>query len=597
MNINRSCLIVCVSVLCLFFQIQANSQYYISKSVFGNGETKIANNNYQLNHTLGQPLIGGTANADYISNLGFWARPGIIQTDSITWQVNLIVADTGSDSGILTFGQAPTATDGLDTPLGEADLPPTPPTGNLDVRFELPGTTIGSLKDFRNDADQSIIWRFKFQPGSGGYPISLSWNSEELPWSNSFYLKDEITGTFVYVDMKNQNNYTLTQTGINSLLIEMTSVHTCTVKVAADWNIISVPLQAADMSVAALFPGAASSAFQFNNGYVPVTTLSNGVGYWLKFNNARDYLLQGMIVSPKQMPVDAGWNIIGPYESDVPIAQISSEPPGIIQSDFFEFNNGYNSVTTLKIGKGYWVKVRQAGTLRVQQSGALNKSIVAHSDDFSPEKINMLPRILIEDSNDRISVLYLALNNDYDNCYELPPVPPNGISDVRFSTNRLVESLHDTELEVLISSAQFPIKLKAVNLGDMHLAVTDGISGSVLNQILSEESEVVIPVALNKILISSAIQSTLPTQYRLSQNYPNPFNPTSMIKFALPEAGRVRILVYNILGEKVTDLINEMLPAGYHQVEIDARSYSSGIYYYVMKANGFTNAKKMAILK
>ena len=283
------------------------------------------------------------------------------------------------------------------------------------------------------------------------------------------------------------------QIGISSLLIEMTSVHTCTVKVATGWNIISVPLNASDMTVTSLFPGAASNAFQFNNGYVPVTTLSYGVGYWLKFNNAGDYAIQGMVVSPKQKPVNAGWNIIGPFESDVPIAQVSSEPPGIIQSDFFEFDNGYNKVTTLKAGKGYWVKVSQAGTLGVQQNGGLNKSIVAHSDDFSPEKINMSPRILIEDSNERIAVLYLASNNDYDNGSELPPVPPTGIFDVRFSTDRLVESLNDAELEVLVSSAQFPIKLKAVNFGDLNLEVKDAIGGSVLNHHLSEQSEIVIP--------------------------------------------------------------------------------------------------------
>jgi len=150
---------------------------------------------------------------------------------------------------------------------------------------------------------------------------------------------------------------------------------------------------------------------------------------------------------------------------------------------------------------------------------------------------------------------------------------------------------------MLISSAQFPIKLTAANLGEMQLAVKDAIGGSVLNQFLSDQSEIFVPRMLNKILIKSVMPALLPSQYQLSQNYPNPFNPTSIISYALPEAGQVQISIYNILGEKVADLVNEQKPAGYHQAEIDARSYASGIYYYVMKVNGFTDMKKMAIVK
>jgi len=597
MNINISFFIVWISVLCLFFQIQVSAQYRISKNVFGNGGTKLTDNNYQLNSTLGQALIGETDSPNYVKKLGFWCRGGIPPADSITWQVNLIVADAGNISETLTFGQAPTATAGLDTSLDEADLPPPPPPGSFDARFELPGTTIGSLKDFRNDVDESIIWRFRFQPGAGGVPITLSWNRMELP-DKSFFLKDEVTGDIVKINMKNQDSYTVDKTALTSLIIEMTSVLTCTVKVAAGWNIISAPLQATDMSVVALFPGAASNAFQFNNGYIPVTTLSNGVGYWLKFNYAGDYPIQGLEVSPKQMPVNAAWNIVGPFESDVPVAQISSEPAGIIQSDFFEFDNGYKNVATLRVGKGYWVKVSQAGTLLVQSGSGLNKNAATDiGNDFSTEKINTLPRLVIEDSNGQTRTLYLSLKDDQFDRSESPPVPPSGVFDVRFSSDRWVESLNGTDLEILISSAQFPAKLSAKNLGGVILNVKDEIGGLVLNQSLTEENELVIPRSMNKIFIKSAEPSVLPSQYHLSQNYPNPFNPTSVISYALPEANHVRISVYNILGKKVADLVDEPQPAGYHQVEIDALYYASGIYYYVMKAKGFSAIKKMAIVK
>jgi len=373
---------------------------------------------------------------------------------------------------------------------------------------------------------------------------------------------------------------------------------TRTVNVAAGWNIISVPLKAADMSVTALFPGAASNAFQFNNGYVPVTTLSNGVGYWIKFNNAQQYQIHGHEVTPRQMPVNAGWNIIGPFEENVPIAQITSEPPSIIQSDFFKFDNGYKSVTVLEVGKGYWVKVSQSGMLRVQQNIGLGKStVVDNQTDISHEIMDKLPSIRFEESNGHIRTLYLTSNHDNSERSELPPIPPTGIFDVRFSTDRLVENLNEDELEVLISSAQFPVKLTAQNLGGVILNVRDGIGGLVVNQSLTQENEIVILRSIDKIFITSVDPLVLPSQYQLSQNYPNPFNPTSVINYALPEAGQVRISVYNILGKKVADLVDQAQPAGYHQVDIDALNYASGIYYYVMKAKGFSAVKKMAIVK
>ena len=119
----------------------------------------------------------------------------------------------------MTFGQASNATDGLDAVCGEALLPSPPPAGNFDSRLVLPDGTQTSSKDFRSSSATHVIWTMKFQPGSGGYPFRFTWNPAALP-SGSFRLKDTITGTTVNVDMKTQNSYALTDTGISSLVIE-----------------------------------------------------------------------------------------------------------------------------------------------------------------------------------------------------------------------------------------------------------------------------------------------------------------------------------------------------------------------------------------
>ena len=87
------------------------------------------------------------------------------------------------------------------------------------------------------------------------------------------------------------------------------------------------------------------------------------------------------------------------------------------------------------------------------------------------------------------------------------------------------------------------------------------------------------------------------SEYALHQNYPNPFNPTTNIVFDMLEAGHVTISVYNIMGQKVAELVNGVAEAGRHSVTFDATSLSSGLYLYKMEANGFTAQSKMVLMK
>ncbi|MBX2975240.1 MAG: T9SS type A sorting domain-containing protein [Ignavibacteriaceae bacterium] len=89
----------------------------------------------------------------------------------------------------------------------------------------------------------------------------------------------------------------------------------------------------------------------------------------------------------------------------------------------------------------------------------------------------------------------------------------------------------------------------------------------------------------------------IPTEYTLYQNYPNPFNPSTTIKFGLPKDSKVILEVYNIIGEKVTTLINQEMSAGYHNVNFTGSELSTGIYIYRITANEFTSTKKFILMK
>ncbi|MCK6606644.1 MAG: choice-of-anchor H family protein [Ignavibacteriaceae bacterium] len=167
--------------------------------------------------------LSGTVNPTSITmnsnnNVGAgFAGPGI----QPIWQTEITLTDAGNNNRAITMGQHQNATNGIDPALGEVELPPTPSAGVMDARFILPVTpAVASIKDFRGESTGMIVWTFTFQPGAG-YPINLSWNPALLR-DGSYRLKDVITGNIVNVDMKGQNSYSVTNSGITSLKVEYT---------------------------------------------------------------------------------------------------------------------------------------------------------------------------------------------------------------------------------------------------------------------------------------------------------------------------------------------------------------------------------------
>ena len=88
-----------------------------------------------------------------------------------------------------------------------------------------------------------------------------------------------------------------------------------------------------------------------------------------------------------------------------------------------------------------------------------------------------------------------------------------------------------------------------------------------------------------------------PSEFYLKQNYPNPFNPSTTISFSIPTSEFVTLKVYDVLGNEVTDLVNEYKQAGSYEVEFDADGLASGVYLYQLKSNGFMKSKKLILLR
>lgn len=140
---------------------------------------------------------------------------------------------------------------------------------------------------------------------------------------------------------------------------------TDTMRVEAGWNLLSLPLVVTDGVKSSLFPSATSDAFLYQNEYIAEDTLTNGYGFWMKFNSAETFVITGDTIFYDVMEVQPGWNLIGSLTTPAAVNMIRSNPIGIITSDFFYYSSGagYQSADTIQPGKGYWVKVNQSGSI------------------------------------------------------------------------------------------------------------------------------------------------------------------------------------------------------------------------------------------
>jgi hypothetical protein len=140
---------------------------------------------------------------------------------------------------------------------------------------------------------------------------------------------------------------------------------------------------------------------------------------------------------------------------------------------------------------------------------------------------------------------------------------------------------------------------------ELHVHVYDGETGELYSDVgtvmyapQSMLGQAASPVTLD--LANAGLAPDLrelPEEFELYPNYPNPFNPVTVIGYDLPESGRVTLTVYDVLGRRVANLVNEEQSAGRYRILFDARQYASGVYLYRLNVGNFTKVGKMMLVK
>lgn len=191
------------------------------------------------------------------------------------------------------------------------------------------------------------------------------------------------------------------------------------------------------------------------------------------------------------------------------------------------------------------------------------------------------------DLTDSTSIYKVYPSQPYPSSLDLLEAHPNEVIDGRFKYFEYETILTD------LPDDPFLVSVVAEDFGMPHLG---------LGPIQSSRAQAFIEIPGFSVGLSEQQPNGLPRDFVLAQNYPNPFNPSTTISFDLPKRAKVNLSVFNLLGQKITTLVNEEVSAGHHQVVWDGTDsgdnpVASGIYFYRLDTGTQSIVKKMVLLK
>ena len=346
--------------------------------------------------------------------------------------------------------------------------------------------------------------------------------------------------------------------------------------------------------------GFENSAIFFDPTLLPflntLTSINTGYGYWVMLNSADAVSNVGIALSLEYtITLQAGWNLIAywPQESQTPadaFVELIETETLVYAAGFNESGAAFfdpdglpflNSLTSLDNSFGYWVMVNDAvESFQYPEPAA----VVAKT---APRRTN--PDII------KTSV-FMFVNGTA--VFDQVEYTLGDMVNIFTESGLLIGEMEILENGLLMTGPVY---------GDDY--TTEAVDGALKNDALiftyGEYESEPIDLSFHGNMELRKVDLTfknVPHTFSLHQNYPNPFNPITSLRYDLPEQAQVTLTVYDMLGRKVTQLVNTTQEAGYKSVQWDAtnmhgKPVSAGVYLYQIQAGEFVQTKKMVLLK
>jgi hypothetical protein len=405
----------------------------------------------------------------------------------------------------------------------------------------------------------------------------------------------------------------------------------------AGWSLVSGYVTPDPAALDSIFKEVLSDVIIVKNGaqknYIPSVPLNtigswkNTEGYQIKMTNARTLWLTGQMIVPAALTIGLplGWSIM-PYVrgSDMPIVSALSGVVGDVvmvkdqDGKTYIPSVGVDGIVSLRKGQAYQIKMASAHTFAYPTKGG---AVITADDANATQSVHATtgapPWFYSNTGVSHTIIIPASVNPAIDGT---PLVSGDYVGVFYDSSGTLAcagfEAWSGSTALALAAFGDDPttpakdglaagelLRWKVWRHSDGHafVAMASYVAAGGLGGIVTDTSRFTANGISALATLTGSITGMsgvdLPTEYTLMQNYPNPFNPTTFIRFGLPTASVVTLVVYNVLGEEVRTLVNENLAAGFHTVAFDATGCPSGLYFYRMRAGNVVETKKLLLVR
>jgi hypothetical protein len=380
------------------------------------------------------------------------------------------------------------------------------------------------------------------------------------------------------------------------------------------WHMVSLPVMPTNKSVDVVFPGHCGVFTWDGDGYIEPDSVEEGLAYWVCYIEPCTITVCGVPVTEYTRSLAAGWSMIGAVYQTVDFTDPDDDPDGsIIDNSLFLFEPTtcqYGEATTLDPTWGYWVAADQVCDLTVSVTTTKMTTSPSVGYGIHSAPMNWSCDLQVKNNDSAPINLKIGTADNTENLDRLLPPPSPGtkfdawLKGTGTPFDRLATDVRGTEptntwTVMVKSNAEFTLSWDKAALPE-HYNFLLRVNGEEID--MREEDSYSIKSANGNVMSFEVVVTELPKVFAVSQNSPNPFAEATEIRFQLPKQSHVNIGIYSITGQKVAELVDKDMKAGYHTVSWDARGdtgskIGAGIYFYVIQTEEFRSVKKMTLLR
>jgi len=578
-------------------------QYELVSSVFSNGGGALSNSSFQLDCAVGEPAIGEASNSSYSLQAGFIPTTATILPPPATW---VFTTNTGVSANIAV----PAA---INPAIGNQPLQADDAVGVFFVRS---GSQICAGYSFWTPGQNMAI---------------TAWGDNAQTTEKDGFAENELIRYRIW-DASAGQEYQATVTyrtggpnftanGIYELSALMgVTTNTHSLALAPGWNMISSYIQPSNPNLESMLAPIIPQMVIMKNGRGQVFWPSLGInqigqwnprdGYQIFMQSAALLVITGNQIVPEATPISlqAGWNLVA-YLRNSPMSIVTALA-SIADKLVIVKNNagqvywpalGINQIGNMLPGQGYLINVSMAATLTYPANSSSNALIAA--SPAGGDEANFAAALKSSAAaNTGANATLLVESADLKNGDEISVWTENrklagrGVVQqgkaliIIWGDNEMTKEENEgaTTGEALRLEASSAIDNKAKSLSISSL--TDGLTNNPMAGELRYQRDAAW-------IVKATIAKDIPSTFSLAQNYPNPFNPSTLIKYGLPHEAKVKLEVYDVVGQRIAVLVDAKQPAGYHEAVFQNSALPSGIYFYRLQAGEFTQTQKMMLLR